>query len=331
MPEPSWLSIVIQLAAGFLLLFKGADWMVDGSSRVAQRLGVSVLVIGLTIVAFGTSAPEIVVSSFAAKRGDADLSLGNVLGSNVANIGLVLGACAVVLPTVLEAHFQPRELFWLFASLGLLWFCSRDLEITRVEGGLLLGLFAIYNVSVLLGPREPVDDASEAQSLTLPMLRALMGMAAIGFGAKFVVDGAQGGAYRIGLPPSVIGLTVVAIGTSLPELAAGLGAAFKGEKDISLGNVIGSNVFNVLAVMGIVALIQPLAPASFDDEGAGNLERAFRWALDEDFWVVLGFSVMAVALPVLGGASYGRLKGAVLLLAYVGYSAWLYASRGLPG
>ncbi|MEM7306803.1 MAG: calcium/sodium antiporter [Planctomycetota bacterium] len=327
--EPSWLSVVVNLAAGFLLLFKGADWMVDGSSRVARRMGVSVLVIGLTIVAFGTSAPEIVVSGLAALEGDADLSIGNVLGSNVANIGLVLGACALVLPKVLEARFQVRELFWLFASLGLLWWTLSDLALSRAEAGILLGAFVTYNVTVLAGPREEVDPSDQEGALGGSLFRAFVGIAAIGFGAKLVVDGAEGGAVRIGLPQSVIGLTIVAIGTSLPELAAGLGAAFKGEKDISLGNVIGSNVFNVLAVMGIVGVIQPLEPERFSEEGAANLERAFRWALSEDFWVVLGFSLLAVLLPLLGRQSLGRLKGAILLLAYVGYSAWLYASRGL--
>lgn len=328
MPDvPSWLTILVQLAGGFVLLFKGADWMVGGSSTVARRIGVSTLVIGLTIVALGTSAPEIVVSAIAASNGNADLSLGNVLGSNVANIGLVLGACGVVLPSVLEARLAPRELFWLFFSLAVFTFVARDLAITRVEAGLMLGVFAVYNLSLVLGKREEPEPTPAGEGIGKPLAIALVGIAAIAFGAKFVVDGALGGAERLGLPAAVVGLTMVAIGTSLPELAAGLGAAFKGEKDISIGNVVGSNVFNVLAVIGIVGLIQPLDPDHFAPDRKENLEQAFRWALREDLWVVAAFSILAVALPYLARGRGGRVKGAVLLAAYAGYIGWLVTTR----
>jgi len=325
--EPSWLMVLVQLGAGFLLLFKGADWMVDGSSSVARRLGVSTLVIGLTIVALGTSAPEVVVSTLAALDGNADLSLGNVLGSNVANIGLVLGTCAIVLPSVLEGRLALRELFWLFASLAIFWWAARDLAITSAESGAMLGAFAIYNLSLIFARRAPAQERPPEGSPWKPLGIAVVGIAAIAFGAKLVVDGAVGGAARLGLPNSVVGLTMVAIGTSLPELAAGLGAAFKGEKDISIGNVVGSNVFNVLAVIGIVGLIQPLDPEHFKPERAENLSQAFRWAIREDLWVVLGFSLAAALLPFVAPGRYGRAKGCVLLSGYVGYVIWLCTTR----
>lgn len=325
--EPRWLLIFAFMGAGFFFLFKGAGWLVSGSSQIARRFGVSVLVVGLTVVAFGTSAPEIVVSSFAALEGKPDISLGNVLGSNIANVGLVLGACALVLPRVLESRQKPRELLWLFGSLGLLWWLASDFDITRVDAVILLGAFVLYNVNVLLSPRgAPVH--SEAKEDKRSYMHVLLGILFVAVGAKFVVMGAESGAARLGIPASVIGLTVVAVGTSLPELAAGLGGAFKGDSDISLGNVVGSNVFNLLAVIGIVGLIQPLDPRVFEGAGAEGLHSAFAGALNRDFPVVLGFSVVAVVLPWIGGGTGGRAKGAFLLLAYVAYTGWLYASEG---
>ncbi len=327
--ETSWFWIAMYLACGFVLLAKGADWLVGGSSQVARRLGVSVLVVGLTVVAFGTSAPEIVVSGLAAWEGKADISLGNVLGSNIANIGLVLGACALVLPQVLEKRLASRELLWLFLSLAILWWIAHDGAILRIEAAFLLMAFVIYNGHLFATARQ---DVSPLEGATLeikpyPWLYILVGIVGVSAGAKLVVMGAEGGALRLGVPASVVGLTVVSIGTSLPELAAGLGGALKGESDISLGNVVGSNVFNLLAVIGIVGLLQPLDPAVFPPDGADELHNAFASALGEDLWVVLAFSLAAALLPFAPGARQGRLKGALLLVAYLAYVGWLYASR----
>ena len=320
-----WLKILAMLLAGFLLLWRGADWLVAGSTLIARRFGVSTLVVGLTVVAFGTSAPEIIVSGLAASEGKVDLSLGNVLGSNVANNGLVLGVSAIILPRILEQRLEAREVSWLFLSLAGFYYCAVDGEISRVEGGALLGVFVVYNVHVLrtsgavLAP-EGVDEVRGRH----PWLWTALGIAAILSAAKLVVMGAEEGALRLGVPKSVVGLTVVAIGTSLPELAAGIGGAVRGESDISLGNVVGSNVFNVLAVIGIVALVQPISPAALP-EHADEIRHAFDLALREDVWVVLGFSLAAVALPRVGGD--GRTKGGLLLVGYVAYSIWLYATR----
>ncbi len=324
-----WLEILVALVGGFVCLAKGADWLVGASSQAARRYGVSTLVIGLTVIAFGTSAPEIVVSTLAALEGKVDLSLGNVLGSNVANIGLVLGSCAVVLPKVFEATLSRRDLLWLFASLLVFWWTAADHEISRVDAALLLGSFALYNLHLLATGREQILAEEEAHEghYQWPKLWIVVGILAIAVGAKLVVHGAEAGALRIGIPASVVGLTIVAIGTSLPELAAGLGGAIKGEADISLGNVVGSNVFNLLAVIGLVGLVHPFEPGSKDGGVPDELDVAFGRALDEDLWVVLGFSVACVVLPRLGGARHGRAKGLAMLLAYAGYTAWLYASR----
>lgn len=337
MPQDNWFLLIAYLVVGFVLLAKGADWLVGGSSQVARRLGVSVLVIGLTVVAFGTSMPEIVASGVAATGGNVAMSLGNVLGSNIANIGLVLGASAVVLPAVLQSKLKPREVTWLFVSLGVMWWLSSDGAITRLEAFGFLAVFAVYNVHVFASSRrstttaideytERVDEI-EGEHLKRPGLWLAIGIVAISLGGWLAVLGAEGGAYKLGMPQAVAGLTVVAIGTSLPELAAGLGGAFKGESDISIGNVVGSNVFNLMAVIGIVGVIQPLDPAHPNVDDPAEVELAFSKALSEDLWVVLAFSALAVLLPYVARGRAGRAKGATLLVAYVAYTVWLVVSR----
>lgn len=326
--QPDWMMILVYLAAGFVLLGKGADWMVDGSCDVARRMGISTLVIGLTVIAFGTSAPEVVVSGLASWQGQGDISLGNVLGSNVANIGLVLGASAVVLPKVLESSLSRRELLWLFLSLAILWFIASDGAIVRFEAAFLLAVFGVYNVHILITAREDVEVMQiESARKGPPWAWMVAGVFSIAVGAYLVVDGAEAGALRLGIPPSVVGLTVVAVGTSLPELAAGVGGALKGQSDISIGNVVGSNVFNLMAVVGIAGLIQPLDPEHPRIQDPGALGRTFEQALGEDFWVVAAFSLAAGLLPALLPGKGGRAKGALLLVAYAAYSLWLFGSR----
>ncbi len=316
--ETSWGLIAFFLLAGFVLLAKGADWLVDGGTTLARRIGVSTLVIGLTIVAWGTSAPEVVVSGMAAWQGDPGITLGNVLGSNIANIGLVLGACAAVLPAVLEKAMRPRELFWLFGSLATLWFVCSDSAVTRTESFVLLGVFAAHNLHLFLSARAAgrVAGPSDEKPAARPGLKVVLGIVAISLGAHLAVRGAEAGADRLGIDELLVGLTVVAIGTSLPELAAGLGGAFKGETDISLGNVVGSNVFNVLAVLGIVGAIHPLVPEGGPED---ELRMAFDQALRTDFPAVLAFSAAAVALPLFPMG--GRVKGLLLLVAFAVFIA----------
>lgn len=306
----------VLLAGGFLLLAKGADWLVGGSSRIARMWGVSALIVGLTVVAWGTSAPEVVVSTLASVEGKPGIAMGNVLGSNIANIGLVLGACALVLPRVMESAPQVRESFWLMASLGVLWWTVTDLSVDRTDGILLLLTFVAYNLQLYFTARRGTKEEEPQEGDTKhPWRDVILGCISVAAGAKLVVMGAESIAESFGVSDRVIGLTVVAVGTSLPELAAGLGAAIKGESEVSLGNVVGSNVFNVLAVIGIAALIAPF------DSNTPGLADELRHARDVDFLVVAGFHFAALLLPRVGGARFGRWKGLAFLLAWVWY-AW---------
>lgn len=306
----------VYLAGGFTLLAKGADWLVGGSARLARMWGVSALLVGLTVVAWGTSAPEVVVSTMASVQGDPGIAMGNVLGSNLANIGLVLGACALVLPRVLESAPAFRESFWLIASLGLLWWTVSDLEIDRTEGVLLLLGFLAYNLQLVFSAKKGVKEETAAEGDSKnPWRDVIIGSIAVAVGAKLVTDGATSLGESFGVSDRVLGLTVVAVGTSLPELAAGLGAALKGESEVSLGNVVGSNVFNVLAVIGIAAIVAPF------DSSVPGLTEEMTHARDVDLYVVAGFHVGAILLPHLGGARFGRWKGAAFLAVWIWY-AW---------
>lgn len=310
------------LVGGFLLLAYSADWLVRGSSEVACRLGVRPLLLGLTVVAWGTSAPELVVSSLAAAEGKAGISLGNVLGSNVANIGLVLGVCSLILPAVMKP-LERREAFWLLAPLALLWWCIADGELARVEGVLLLGTFAVYNVHLYWSARRGVECADQPVRTQHPWREVVLGIVGVALGARLIVSGGESLATAAGVSQRVIGLSIVAVGTSLPELAAGIGSSIRRQADISLGNVVGSNVFNVLAVLGVAALIRPLGAA--DGSSAGE---ALHHAGRVDLPIVLGFTVAVFALPWLSTGRGGRWKGALLLASYLAYMAFLFVGRG---
>ena len=305
----------LQILAGFVLLALAAGWLVDGGATLARRFGVSPLVIGLTVVAWGTSMPEVVVSALAAFKGMPASSLGNVLGSNVANIGLVLGASAMILPSVLLGKVNPRERIWLLGSLAGLWLVCDDRLLTRPEAVMLLVAFATYNLIVVRGPREQIGEGGEAHGAKLPWVAVIAGSLGIAGGAELVMRGALGVAATIGMPDRVVGLTILALGTSLPELAAGVMSARRGQPEIGFGNVIGSNVFNTLAVMGIAGVIRP-----FQDEVA---QVELGKALSNDFPVAMGFSLVLVALPLLFKKAVGVGPGALMLGGYLTYIAWL--------
>jgi cation:H+ antiporter len=284
------------------------------------------MMVGLTLVAFGTSAPELFVGISAATSDRPGFATGSVLGSNIANIGLILGACGVVLPRVLHNRLTRRDLVWLFGSLAALWLVAADRSITRVDAGILLGLFVVYNAILWFTSRQPsAIDVFEPLKPRRAAAITAVGMFGVALGAWLVVEGATIGALKLGVDQRIVGLTVVALGTSLPELAAGLGGALKGEADISLGNVVGSNVFNVLAVLGIVGLVRPLEAAAMVDEASRQeLDAAFEGSLSVDLPMVLLFSLAAVVLPYLGGERTARLKGLALLAAYGLYTVQLY-------
>ncbi|MFU8888991.1 MAG: calcium/sodium antiporter [Trueperaceae bacterium] len=306
---------VVLVVVGLLGLYLGGELLVRGASSLARALGISPMVIGLTVVAFGTSAPELAATLVAALRGAPELAIANVVGSNVANIGLILGLTALAYPLATSASFLRREVPWMLAATLLAMPLLFDGRLGRVEGLLLWLALAVFLAAAFRsgGLAEVVDDdASGAAAVRRPWRDALgvaAGVAILAFGAHALVTGATALALIWGVPERVIGLTLVALGTSLPELASSLVAALRRETDIILGNVIGSNLFNLLAVLGTAAVVHPIeVPVA---------------GLRLDLVIMLGFALAVVPLMLLG-RRLGRRDGALLLAAYLTYVAWLY-------
>ena len=318
----------LAIIGGIALLVWSADKFVVGAATFAHNMGMSTLMVGLTIVALGTSAPEILVSSIAALTDASALAVGNALGSNIANIALVLGVTALVSPLPVHSNLPRKELPLLliatFASLVLLF----DLELSRWDGTLLiLGLITIMTLIVRMQrtPQAPsaevVDEADNEIDTTLSTPKALALLAAglilLVISSRVLVWGATEVALSLGVSNLVIGLTIVAIGTSLPELAASIASALKGHHDMAVGNIIGSNLFNLLAVMSMPALINPF---SFEPV-----------VLTRDYLTMATLTLLLAAFCFIrnrqGQIIIGRAKGLLLAGLYVGYMAWLYASR----
>jgi cation:H+ antiporter len=277
--------------------------------------------VGLTVIAWGTSMPEVVVSGLAAWDGSPAMSLGNVLGSNVANIGLVLGVCALILPAVLDQPLSGREAMWVFGALGALWWTCQDGTVTRADAAGLLAVFLVYNVVLWRAAKDSVAAEGAEHGSRHPGRDVVLGSIAIAGGAKLVMMGAVAIAERFGVSDAVIGLTILALGTSLPELAAGIGSALKKHHDISVGNVVGSNVFNCLAVIGIAGMVRPF------DGTDPDLPREMGAALGRDFSVNLAFSAALVGLPLLVRGRALRLKAFLLIAGYAVYVGWLFVSQ----
>ena len=306
---------VIKLLAGFILLFFGGDWLVDGGVALARRFRISPLVIGMTIVAFGTSAPELLVSLISAIKGSAGIAIGNVVGSNIANIGLILGLTALICPIETDNSKVIRHGSIMIAASLLLMVFALKSGITRIEGlTLFAGIILFTTISVRKGRTQPQEadiDSQEGKSMTVLAAIGLivLSCAMLAFGADILVDGATTIASAIGVSDKVIGLTIVALGTSLPELAASVAAAFKKQMDISIGNIIGSNIFNILCVLGVSASIKPI-----------SLE--FRDYANDFIWM-MGFSVFTIIFTTMRKKKgrLGRTAGILFLLAYAVY-AW---------
>jgi cation:H+ antiporter len=313
------------IGGGLVLLIWGADRFVTGAAGLAVRLGISTLVIGLTVVGFATSAPEMLVSASAALAGNPGLAVGNALGSNIANIGLVLGITAIVVPLGMGSGTLRRELPLLLAVTLLVVLLLLDHELGRWDGVILLtSLILVMTWIVRMAKTSPADDPMVAEfddeipkegSTTSFIGWLILGLLVLLAGAQALVWGAVNIAHAMGVSDLVIGLTIVAIGTSLPELAASIAGVLKGEPDIAVGNIIGSNMFNLLAVMGIAGTIQPAAIA---DE-----------VLTRDYPVMVGMT-LALALLVYGlfggRGRITRVEGGLLLTAYVAYLSWIYIS-----
>jgi cation:H+ antiporter len=314
------------IVVGFALLVWGADRFVTGASATARNLGVSPLVIGLTIVGFGTSAPEMLVSAIAAWAGNPNLGIGNAIGSNITNIGLVIGITALITPLKVHSETLKREFPLLFLvmliALGLLF----DNEMSRLDGMvLMLGMAALIYWMVSLGLRERRNGAdpmsgeySDEIPEHMPMLHAILwlivGMAVLLGSSRLLVWGAVNVAHWLGVSDLVIGLTIVAIGTSLPELAASVMSALRNEHDIALGNILGSNMFNLLAVLGMPGLIMP---------GAIPAELLSR---DFPIMLLLTLSLFAMGYGFRKPGTVSRGEAALLLAGYLGYLGLLYYS-----
>ncbi|WP_250464477.1 calcium/sodium antiporter [Microbulbifer litoralis] len=313
-----WLA-ALAVVAGFAGLVWSADRFVAGSAALAQRLGLSKLVIGLTIVSLGTSAPEIMVAVSAGLRGAGELAVGNAIGSNLANIGLVLGATALIAPLPVQRHLIGQEIPLLLVVTALAGFMLRDARLTAVESLILLGLLVpLLWLTVRYKKRHHGEEEEDVEIRDYSRFRAtawfLAGLAALLASSEILVWGAQHLATAAGVSPLVIGLTVVAVGTSLPELAASIASALRGHYDLALGNIIGSNVFNILAVMSVPGIIHTL-----------EMEQA---VFSRDYLAMLAMTLLLVAAisaslwrrPV--GAHLGRRLGALLLACYAAYY-WL--------
>jgi len=253
--------------AGFYFLIKGADWLVDGASSVAKKFNVSNLVIGLTIVSFGTSAPELIVNLFASIRGSSDLAIANIVGSNISNILLILGISAIIFPLTVSKGTVLKEIPLALLAVIVLWLLANDMlvdgldfsALTRIDGFILLAFFVIFmyytfGLSRIEGEGEDIKKYSTWRSI----LMIIVGIIALALGGQWIVDGAIKIAFKFGMSESLIGLTIVAIGTSLPELATSAMAAYKHKADIAIGNIIGSNIFNIFWILGISSIIRPI-------------------------------------------------------------------------
>ena len=313
---------ILAILGGFILLVWSADRFVEGAAATAKHAGMPPLLIGMVIVGFGTSAPEMVVSAMAALDGNPDLALGNALGSNIVNTGLILGVTALVAPIVVHSKIVRKELPLLFVigliSGALLWNGS----LSRVEAiVLLVGFFGLIGWTIftaLRGRGDALEEDTEAELVehSMPLGRAIfwlaLGLILLIVSSRILVWGAVSIAQALGVSDLIIGLTIVALGTSLPELAASVIAARKGEHDIAIGNVVGSNMFNILAVVGIAGVISPMPHVSAD-------------VLTRDWPVMMAMTValFVMAYGFRGQGRINRIEGALLLTAFAAYNTWL--------
>ena len=319
------LANVLLVIAGLVLLIWGADRFVHGAAATARNMGVAPLLVGLTVVAFATSAPEILVSVVAALQKEPGLAFGNAIGSNIVNIGLVLGLTAMIRPIKLESATLRREMPALLAVSLLTVSLFLDTFLSRVDGLVMLtGLVIVMVWLARLGMRSAANDpiamdyeAEIPSDVSMPMAIAwlIIGLGTLLVGAELLVDGSIGIAKMLGVSEVVIGITIVAFGTSLPELAVSLASAIKGEYGLAIGNIVGSNIFNLLAVIGVAATIAPAALAPS--------------VLSLHIFVMVAFTLVLFAMTYDydGKAQLSRLEGLALFLAFVAYDGYVVAQN----
>jgi cation:H+ antiporter len=307
--------------AGFVILIKGADWLVDGACSLAKRLRISDLLVGLTIVAFGTSAPELFVNIFASMRGNADIAIGNILGSNTANVLLILGASAVIHPLMVHKKTVWREIpFALLAAVVILILGNDTFldgtawsGLSRTDGLILIAFFSIFLHDMFYRSKIEPDITTESMAKVFPMgktvILIILGLIGLVLGADWVVDSAVSIAEGIGVSKALIGLTIVAVGTSLPELVTSTVAAYRGNTDIAVGNIVGSNIFNIFWILGLSASIRPLP---------------FSPSANPDIGLVILSSFLLFLFTFLGKRHHvSRNNGLCFLILYAAYFVFL--------
>jgi len=305
------------LILGLIILILGGEFLVKGSVALAVRMKVSMVVIGLTVVSFATSAPELIVSVYSALTGHPDMALGNVIGSNIANISLVLGLTTLLFPLAFQKRLYKFDVpVMLFASIlfGVFLFTNSTLE--TWEGLVFVSLLVVLTSYLISRSRkeEKLKEPSDKDKMPLPKLLIYLcsGAICLYLGSRLLVDSASGLARIMGLSERVISVSIVAFGTSVPELAASIIAAFKKEKDLSIGNLIGSNIFNVFAVLGITSIIKPIAIVDHS-------------LLSNDIWWMFGVSLLLFPMMFLFHKGHiGRIEGGLLLLIYIAYIYFLF-------
>lgn len=306
------------LGFGMYLLFKGGDWTIDSAVFIARKFGISPLVIGFTIIAFGTSLPELLVSVNANLAGSPGIAIGNVIGSNIANILFVIGATACFSTLVAVKRALVRDVVMMMVASALMVVLMTLGAINQVAGLLMITVLLLYIIwqywsasKGIVKIEEPTTP--EFKNMFVALIFLGLGLAAIAFGAEFLVRGAKTAASIIGVPEDVIGLSVIAIGTSLPELSTCIIAAMKKHTDIIIGNVLGSNVFNILMIMGVTSIVKPIDKSAIADQ-----------VVSLDMWVMFGVSALFSVLLLVYG-KINRQIGIVFLTGYVFYIGTIYA------
>ncbi|MBP3950444.1 calcium/sodium antiporter [Bacillus suaedae] len=312
--------VYLLLLLGFVLLIKGADYFIDGSSAIATSFRISPLIIGLTVVAFGTGAPEATISIIAALEGNADVTIGNIVGSNLLNMSLVVGLTAIIFPLKVESTTIRKEIPFAFLATIVLYVLMNDImqnivgnTITRSDGIIFLLFFSIFMYYVIEAARNSreqntsIEENIEKQPIGKSTLLTIGGLAAIILGGYFVVENSTVIAYRFGMSETLVGLTIVAIGSSLPELITSITAAMKKQSEMALGNIVGSSIFNILFVIGISSVISPLAVNN---------------KMFIDVILLLGLTII---LFIFSRTKYtiGKIEGLILTLAYILYLIYI--------
>ncbi|MCI6691796.1 MAG: calcium/sodium antiporter [Clostridium sp.] len=310
----------ILLIIGFILLIKGADIFVDGASNIAKKFGIPSIVVGLTIVSLGTSAPELAVSLISSLEGSNGITIGNVLGSNIFNTLMVLGLTSIIMPILIKKSIVIKDYvvnILITISLLILTFgrtlFNKEPGLSRLSGIILLMGCIAYTIYLIKSAKDESEDSEKHEEIKIfnSCIRILIGIIGIILGGNLVVNSASNIAYSFGLSEKLVGLTIVAIGTSLPELVTSMIAATKGENDIAIGNVLGSNIFNILLILGVSSSISPIVISS---------------ALFIDIIFLIGVSILLGIFMFKGKKEklyLGRIEGAILVLIYISYMVYI--------